>query len=148
VGLDFWKNLTLKNYHFILFEYDVTRERSSIALARDPRGDVLRNRRNRDRLDRSAHAFHRPEIRRLRLVDSTRLAGHRYAAALIQFWLRLPLHLYGTLAILFLAYAARYLPLGVRSANAAMRQIDPSLEESARILGASWSRTAREITLP
>src|SRR5262249_19316500 len=24
-GLDFWKNLTLKNYWFVLFEYDVTR---------------------------------------------------------------------------------------------------------------------------
>src|SRR5499426_727071 len=24
-GLEFWQNLTLKNYHFVLFEYDVTR---------------------------------------------------------------------------------------------------------------------------
>jgi iron(III) transport system permease protein len=70
------------------------------------------------------------------------------AVALIQFWLALPLALYGTLAILLLAYVARYLPLGVRAANAALRQIDPSLEESAQILGASWLVTLREVTLP
>jgi iron(III) transport system permease protein len=68
--------------------------------------------------------------------------------ALIQFWLRMPIALYGTMAILLLAYVARYVPLGVRSANSAMRQIDPSLEESARILGASWAMTLREVTLP
>jgi iron(III) transport system permease protein len=39
-------------------------------------------------------------------------------------------------------------PLGVRSANAAFRQIDPSLEETARVTGAGWWRTFRAITLP
>ncbi len=61
------------------------------------------------------------------------------AVALIQFWLAMPLALYGTLAILLLAYVGRYIPLGVRAANASLRQIDPSLEESAQILGASWA---------
>ena len=42
----------------------------------------------------------------------------------------------------------RYLPLGVRAANASLRQIDPSLEESAQILGASWTTTLREVTPP
>jgi ABC-type multidrug transport system fused ATPase/permease subunit len=68
--------------------------------------------------------------------------------ALIQFWLAMPLALYGTLAILLLAYVGRYIPLGVRAANSSLRQIDPSLEESAQILGASWLTTMREVTLP
>jgi iron(III) transport system permease protein len=76
------------------------------------------------------------------------LPGIVMAVALIQFWLRMPVALYGTMAILLIAYVARYLPLGVRSANSALRQIDPSLEESARILGASWEQTMREVTLP
>jgi iron(III) transport system permease protein len=38
--------------------------------------------------------------------------------------------------------------LGVRAAGSSLRQVDASLEESARILGASWSLTLREITLP
>jgi iron(III) transport system permease protein len=60
----------------------------------------------------------------------------------------MPLPLFGTLAILLLAYVGRYIPLGVRAANSALRQIDPSLEESAQILGASWLATLREVTLP
>ena len=76
------------------------------------------------------------------------LPGIVMAVALIQFWLTMPVALYGTLAILLLAYVGRYIPLGVRAANASLRQIDPSLEESARVLGASWARTLREITLP
>ena len=51
-------------------------------------------------------------------------------------------------AILLLAYVGRYIPLGVRAANSSLRQIDPSLEESAQILGASWLTTMREVTLP
>src|SRR6202007_2151057 len=35
-----------------------------------------------------------------------------------------------------------------RAANSSLRQIDASLEESARVLGASWARTLREVTLP
>ena len=70
------------------------------------------------------------------------------AVALIQFWLAMPVALYGTLAILLLAYVGRYIPLGVRAANSSLRQIDPSLEESAQILGASWLVTMREVTLP
>jgi iron(III) transport system permease protein len=60
----------------------------------------------------------------------------------------MPLALYGTLTILLLAYVGRYIPLGVRAANASLRQIDPSLEESAQILGASWTTIMREVTLP
>ncbi len=76
------------------------------------------------------------------------LPGIVVAVALIQFWLSLPFALYGTLAILLLAYVGRYIPLGVRAANASLRQVDPSLEESAHILGASWLTTLREVTLP
>jgi iron(III) transport system permease protein len=148
-GLDFWKNLTFKNYHFILFEYDVTRRAilNSLFLAIVAATFCVIVGTAIGWIDLRTRFIGRKFIDYVSLIPLG-LPGIVMAAALIQFWLRLPLHLYGTLAILFLAYAARYLPLGVRSANAAMRQIDPSLEESARILGASWSRTAREITLP
>ena len=56
--------------------------------------------------------------------------------------------IYGTLLIILLAYSARYVPLAVRSANAAFRQVDPSLEETARVTGAGWLRTFGSITLP
>jgi iron(III) transport system permease protein len=60
----------------------------------------------------------------------------------------MPLPIYGTLLIILLAYTGRYVPLGVRSASAAFRQIDPSLEETARVTGAGWLRTFRSVTLP
>ena len=148
-GLEFWKNLTFKNYHFILFEYDVTRRAivNSLLLATLAATFCVFLGTAIGWIDLRTRFIGRKFVDYVSLVPLG-LPGIVMAAALIQFWLRLPLHLYGTLAILFLAYAARYLPLGVRSANAALRQIDPSLEESARILGASWGRTAREVTLP
>jgi iron(III) transport system permease protein len=76
------------------------------------------------------------------------LPGIVMAVALIQFWLSTPFPLYGTLTILLLAYVGRYIPLTVRAANGSLRQVDASLEECARGLGASWSLTMREITLP
>jgi iron(III) transport system permease protein len=148
-GLAFWQNLTWANYRFVLVEYDVTRRAivNSLILAS---------------LAASLAALIgvavgwidlRSTVPGRRLLDYVSLLplglpGIVIAVALVQFWLPLPLPLYGTLAILLLAYVGRYIPLGVRAASAALRQIDPSLEESARILGASWALTMREITLP
>jgi iron(III) transport system permease protein len=95
----------------------------------------------------------RTVLRGRKLLDYTSLIplglpGIVVAVALIQFWLRMPLPIYGTLVIILLAYTGRYVPLGVRSANAAFRQIDPSLEETARVTGAGWLRTFTAVTLP
>ena len=148
-GLDFWKGLTLANYKFILFDYNVTQRAimNSLALATIAAtiavllGTVI------------GWIDLRTRIPGRKLLDYAALIplglpGIVVAVALIQFWLAMPLALYGTLAILLLAYVGRYIPLGVRAANASLRQIDPSLEESAQILGASWMQTMREITLP
>jgi iron(III) transport system permease protein len=148
-GLDFWKGLTLANYKFILFEYDVTRRAilNSLLLATLAAtaavllGAVI------------GWIDLRTKIPGRRLLDyfaliPLGLPGIVVAVALIQFWLAMPVALYGTLTILLLAYVGRYIPLGVRAANAALRQIDPSLEESAQILGATWLTTMREVTLP
>jgi iron(III) transport system permease protein len=148
-GLDFWKGLTLANYKFILFDYNVTQRAimNSLGLAFIAAtiavllGAVI------------GWIDLRTRIPGRKLLDYAALIplglpGIVVAVALIQFWLAMPLALYGTLAILLLAYVGRYIPLGVRAANASLRQIDPSLEESAQILGASWLTTMREITLP
>ncbi|MEZ6183528.1 MAG: iron ABC transporter permease [Planctomycetota bacterium] len=59
-----------------------------------------------------------------------------------------PLPLTGTAAILVLAYTVRRLPYAVRSCEALLAQLDPSLEEAARSLGASPTRAFGEVTLP
>lgn len=76
------------------------------------------------------------------------IPGIVLAVAILELWLRLPINLYGTLAILLLAYLTRFVPLAVRSSHAAIGQVDTALEEAARIGGASWWRTEARVTLP
>lgn len=80
------------------------------------------------------------------------IPGTVVAVAMILAWLRpLPFFhfsLYNTFWILLIAYIARYLAFGVRSASASLVQIHASLEEGARISGAGWLRTFRDIVLP
>jgi iron(III) transport system permease protein len=59
-----------------------------------------------------------------------------------------PLILSGTGFILVVAYVVRRMPYIFRSANAALTQIDPAMEEVSATCGASWLRTSRRITLP
>jgi iron(III) transport system permease protein len=59
-----------------------------------------------------------------------------------------PLVLTGTLAILVLCFVFRYVPVGIQSGIAVLRQIDPSIEEAAQNLGATTLTTFRKVTLP
>ncbi len=61
---------------------------------------------------------------------------------------RPPLMLMGTLAILVLNFVFRYIPVGIQSGIAVLRQIDPSIEEAAQNLGADRMTTFRKVTLP
>ncbi|WP_156821750.1 ABC transporter permease [Thermaerobacter subterraneus] len=56
--------------------------------------------------------------------------------------------LVGTFWILPLAYFVRLMPLVFRSTAAALAQQDPSLEEVARSLGATWLYSFRRVVLP
>ena len=54
----------------------------------------------------------------------------------------------GTFWLLPLAYFVRHIPLVYRSTYASLQQLDNSLEESARNLGASWFYAFRRVILP
>jgi iron(III) transport system permease protein len=148
-GLDFWENLTLDNYRFVIFGFDQTRRGlvNSFILAIGAATLVVLLGAIIGWIDLRTRIPGRKVLDYVSLVPLG-LPGIVMAVALLQFWLRVPLPLYGTLGILLLAYMARFIPLGVRAASASLRQVDPSLEESARILGASWATTMRYITLP
>jgi iron(III) transport system permease protein len=148
-GLAFWENLTLAHYRFILWEYDVTRRAivNSLILATVAATAAVLLGSLIGWMDLRTRLPGRKWLDYASLVPLG-LPGIVVAVALIQFWLRLPLPLYGTLTILLLAYVARYIPLGVRAASAALRQVDVSLEETARVSGASWVRTFGSVTLP
>jgi iron(III) transport system permease protein len=56
--------------------------------------------------------------------------------------------LYGTGTILIIVFIVRSLPTGTRSGISALRQIDPSIEESAYDMGANSARVFFTVTLP
>jgi iron(III) transport system permease protein len=59
-----------------------------------------------------------------------------------------PLLLTGTAFILVANFVFRYVPVGIQSGMAVLRQIDPAIEEAAANLGATTATTFRRITLP
>ena len=95
----------------------------------------------------------RTQVKGLRLLDYLAilplgLPGTVMAVGVLLAFIRPPFAIYGTLWILLVAYVARFVPLAARSANATLRQIDPSLEEAARISGASRLASLWRILLP
>ncbi len=59
-----------------------------------------------------------------------------------------PMILYGTAAIVMIAYFIRRLPYSVRSASSILQQIDPDLEDAGISLGAPPARAFRKIAMP
>jgi iron(III) transport system permease protein len=67
---------------------------------------------------------------------------------LVWTFVSLPVPIYGTMAILLIAYFTRYIGYGVRHAGNAFNQVSSDLAEAARIGGASPWRAFRDILLP
>ena len=59
-----------------------------------------------------------------------------------------PLVLFGTLAIIFLAYVTKEMPVGYQQISAALKSVHPELEEASRIFGATRLRAMVDITAP
>jgi iron(III) transport system permease protein len=144
-----WDNVTLGNLTFTFLEYSATRDAIvntlQLGIATATVGAVL--------------------VAVLSYVTSRRLiAGHQVvsflalapvvipgvvlAVALFIAYTRPPLILYGTLAILFVAYLTKEMPVGYAQADATFRGIPPELEEAGRILGAGRLRILRDVTAP
>jgi iron(III) transport system permease protein len=68
--------------------------------------------------------------------------------ALLWTWAPLPVPVYGTLAVLVIAYIVRFMPQGYGGILTSMQQVSPELEEAARMSGASVIRAATYVTLP
>jgi iron(III) transport system permease protein len=59
-----------------------------------------------------------------------------------------PLALYGTAWIMILAFTTRFLPIGYVNANAAIRSLNPEMEEAVRVLGGSRLTAVRRVVAP
>jgi len=71
-----------------------------------------------------------------------------FGLGLLWAWINIPIPIYGTLWLLGIAYFTVFLPLGLRTIAGVVLQVDPSLEECARVCGASWGYQMRTVTLP
>ncbi len=76
------------------------------------------------------------------------IPGLVLGVALLFVYLRVPVPIFGTIWILFIAYFTRYMPYGMRYGSSSMYQIGGELEESAKMSGASWWKTFRRVNLP
>lgn len=95
----------------------------------------------------------RTSVRRRWLIDVVSFAPLAVPSivlglAILIVYLRIPLPVYGTLAILAIAYVTKFLPHGIRYAWPAIVQVGEELEEAAQTSGASWWRMFRKVTLP
>src|SRR5439155_11126447 len=76
------------------------------------------------------------------------IPGVVLAVALFIAYTRPPFVLYGTLAILFVAYLTKEMPVGYAQSDTTFKTIHPELEDAARILGAGRMRVLALITAP
>lgn len=79
------------------------------------------------------------------------VAGTALAVGIVIVHLNAPfnsLGIYGTLWIMLVAYAARFIAFGVRNSQTALMQVSRELEEAARVHGATQLKTIALIILP
>ena len=144
-----WENLTLENWRFVFFEFSQTR----LALQ------------NTFLLGVSAATAGTLLVAVVGYLAGRRLVwGHRYlsflatapvaipgivlAVGLFLAYTHPPVVLYGTLAIIFLAYVTKEIPVGYQQVAAALKSVHPELEEAGRIFGASRLGVLADITGP
>lgn len=145
-------NLTFRNYRYVLFDLDMSRRgiRNSIILALSSASVIT--------LIGLAISYLnvRTKLRGRNLLDfmatiPQSIPGTVFALGMILAWGRKffgAYSIYNTLIIIFVAYCARFLSISVRTITPALQQINVSLEEAARISGASSGRVIRDIVFP
>jgi iron(III) transport system permease protein len=142
-------NLTLDNWKFVFFEFSQTKQALlntfELGFAAATVGTIL------------ATTVGYLAVRKV-------VWGHRYlaflatapvaipgivlAVGLFLSYTRPPFVLYGTLAIIFLAYLTKELPVGYQQVQASLKSVHPELEDASRIFGATRLRALWDITAP
>ena len=145
-----WDNLTLNNFHYLLFEdpsarqtiinsftYSAATACLAVALALVVAYIVSR------RLAGRAGGLLTLLCMAPLVIPGIVLAIGFYAA-----WAPKPFALYGTAAILVFGFTARFLPIAYSSCLAAIRALNPEMEEAVRILGGGRLRAISRVVAP
>ncbi|TAN34695.1 iron ABC transporter permease [bacterium] len=140
---------TLQNYHYVLIDFPTTREAivNSLILGvgTGTLGVALAT--------VIAWVVYRTRGRGRGLLEQVTMAPQAMprlilAVGLLWMVLTLPINIYGTIFAVLLAYVIVFLPLAFRTLSGVVVQIDRSLEEASRVVGAGWLRTMASINLP
>jgi len=76
------------------------------------------------------------------------IPGVVLGVGILWLYMALPVAIYGSLWILVIAFSTKRMPWGVQAVSANLRQLHKDLDESSTVLGGSWLRTLRKVTLP
>ena len=150
-GLSFTpENLSLDNYKFILFEYQVTRDAIfnsvtlgfSAAIITMFAGVMI------------SYVIVKIKVRRNGILEFLGMLpfsvpGSVIALGVILAWSgKFGINLYNTVWILLLAYIARYMAFSLKANSAALEQVHDSLVEAARSCGATMWQSLKDIVIP
>ena len=138
-----WQNLTLRNFRYVLFEFDPTRsaivntlELASVTatLAALLMGAIAYVAQRRLITGARALAF--------LVMAPLAIPGIVLSIGLFKAYSRPPVLLYGTIWIIFVAYLTKYLPIAYTACHAALQTVHPDLEDAARTSAPTgWSRS-------
>lgn len=143
-------NMTLANYHHILFEWDLTRDAIwnsvslglSAALITMFAGVII------------SYVIVKMKVRGKGLLEFLGMLpfsvpGSVIALGVILAWSgKFGINLYNTVWIILLAYIARYMAFSLKANSAALEQVHDSLVEAARASGATMAQALRDIVIP
>jgi iron(III) transport system permease protein len=139
--------LTVKNFDYVIFSYSLTQQAILNSLFLALVGATL----GVAMSVLQAYYVTRGPRRRRALVDTVLslplgIPGIILGLGFLILAIRTPL--YSTLAIILIAYIARFFPFATRTVSAMLLAVNPELEESARANGATWFQTMRHVLLP
>ena len=144
-----WQNLTLRNFRYVLFEFDPTRSAIvntlELAAVTATLAALL--------MGAIAYVAQRRLITGARALAFLAMAplaipGIVLSIGLFKAYSRPPLLLYGTIWIIFVAYLTKYLPIAYTACHAAIQTVHVDLEDAARTLGANRLVAFKDVTMP
>ena len=146
-GMFSYATLTLRNFEYVIFNYALTQQAILNSLMLAVAGATL----GVAMSVLQAYYVNRGARRHRALVDTILslplgIPGIILGLGFLILAIRTPL--YSTLAIILIAYIARFFPFATRTVSSMLLAINPELEQSARASGASWLQTMRYVLIP
>jgi iron(III) transport system permease protein len=142
-----YATFTLRNFEYVMFNYALTQQAILNSLFLAVMGATL----GVCMSVLQAYYVNRGATGRRMLIDAILslplgIPGIILGLGFLILAIRTPL--YSTLAIILIAYVARFFPFATRTVSSMLVSINPELEQSSRASGAGWLQTMRYVLIP